>query len=58
MLVTYGFVPDKTGIDLAVEDEQFFIYLAENGWDGAIGEATDQFTPEETGSEASKDEAL
>lgn len=26
-----------TGVDLAVEDEQFFRYLSENGWSGDIG---------------------
>lgn len=38
MLVTYFFVPDKTGIDLAVEDALWLEYLAENGWEGEVGE--------------------
>ena len=33
MLLTYFFVPDMTGVDLSVEDEQFFKYLNENGWE-------------------------
>lgn len=48
MFLTYAFVPDKTGIDLAVEDEQFFGYLAESGWDGDIGEVEDSFPFEGT----------
>ena len=54
MFLTYAFVPDKTGIDLAVEDEQFFRYLAESGWEGDIGEDTASFPTEETRSGASK----
>lgn len=38
MLVTYFFVPDKTGIDLADEDEKWLAYLAANGWEGDVGE--------------------
>ncbi|KAF4623152.1 hypothetical protein D9613_001899 [Agrocybe pediades] len=38
IIVTYLFVPDMTGIDLAEEDEKFEKYLAENGWTGAVGE--------------------
>lgn len=38
VLVTYFFVPDKTGIDLADEDEKWLKYLADNGWEGDIGE--------------------
>ncbi|KAH9932180.1 major facilitator superfamily domain-containing protein [Fomitopsis serialis] len=34
ILITYVFVPDMTGVNLAVEDEKFFRYLAENGWQG------------------------
>ena len=58
MFLTYVFVPDKTGIDLAVEDEQFFRYLAESGWEGDIGEDTGSFPAEETLSGASKVEVL
>ncbi|PCH44783.1 MFS Git1p-like glycerophosphoinositol permease [Wolfiporia cocos MD-104 SS10] len=38
MLVTYFFVPDKRGLDLACEDEEFLKYLSENGWDGVVGD--------------------
>ncbi|KIM85338.1 hypothetical protein PILCRDRAFT_817340 [Piloderma croceum F 1598] len=42
ILVTYFFVPDMTGIDLADEDAKFMKYLAENGWEGEIGEEDDK----------------
>jgi MFS family permease len=38
ILVTYFFVPDMTGVDLADEDRKFMEYLAENGWTGDVGE--------------------
>ncbi|KAK7694881.1 hypothetical protein QCA50_002069 [Cerrena zonata] len=38
IIVTYFFVPDMTGVDLADEDRKFMEYLAENGWEGDIGE--------------------
>ncbi|KAF7966433.1 hypothetical protein HWV62_38392 [Athelia sp. TMB] len=38
ILVTYFFVPDLTGVDLAEEDAKFMQYLADNGWQGEIGE--------------------
>lgn len=38
ILVTYFFVPDMTGVDLADEDVKFMEYLAENGWVGEVGE--------------------
>ncbi|CAK7562322.1 MAG: Plasma membrane permease, mediates uptake of glycerophosphoinositol and glycerophosphocholine [Sporothrix epigloea] len=38
MLVTYFFVPDIKGEDLAVNDEKFRQYLLQNGWDGEMGE--------------------
>ncbi|KAI0694885.1 MFS Git1p-related glycerophosphoinositol permease [Cytidiella melzeri] len=38
ILVTYFFVPDMTGIDLADEDRNFTQYLRDNGWEGAVGE--------------------
>ncbi|PPQ64447.1 hypothetical protein CVT26_002154 [Gymnopilus dilepis] len=38
ILVTYFFVPDMTGVDLEDEDRKFMKYLAEQGWDGLIGE--------------------
>jgi hypothetical protein len=40
--VTYFFVPDMTGIDLADEDAKFMNYLAENGWQGEVGEDDDK----------------
>ncbi|KAI9572870.1 major facilitator superfamily domain-containing protein [Boletus coccyginus] len=42
VLVTYFFVPDMTGVDLADEDAKFLRYLAENGWEGEIGEDDDR----------------
>jgi len=41
MVVTYFFVPDMTGVDLADEDAKFLEYLAENGWHGDVGENSD-----------------
>jgi hypothetical protein len=38
VLVTYFFVPDMTGVDLAEEDAKFMAYLRENGWKGEVGE--------------------
>ncbi|KAF8167998.1 MFS Git1p-related glycerophosphoinositol permease [Crassisporium funariophilum] len=38
IIVTYFFVPDMTGVDLADEDAKFMKYLSENGWTGMIGE--------------------
>ncbi|CAK7214505.1 Plasma membrane permease, mediates uptake of glycerophosphoinositol and glycerophosphocholine [Sporothrix bragantina] len=38
MLVTYFFVPDIKGDDLAINDEKFRQYLLQNGWDGEMGE--------------------
>lgn len=37
-MVTYFFVPDMTGVDLADEDAKFMQYLVENGWSGEVGE--------------------
>ncbi|EGN96629.1 hypothetical protein SERLA73DRAFT_184737 [Serpula lacrymans var. lacrymans S7.3] len=42
VLVTYFFVPDMTGVDLAEEDAKFMQYLAENGWEGEVGEDDDK----------------
>lgn len=36
--MTYFFVSDMTGVDLADEDMKFMQYLAENGWTGEVGE--------------------
>ena len=38
ILVTYFFVPDMTGVDLADEDMAFVKYLAENEWEGEVGD--------------------
>ena len=37
VLVTYFFVPDMTGVDLADEDAAWLCYLLDNGWDGDVG---------------------
>lgn len=42
ILVTYFFVPDMTGVDLADEDEKFLRYLAENGWEGEVGDDSEE----------------
>ena len=41
ILVTYLFVPDMTGVDLAEEDARFIEYLERNGWEGTVGEDED-----------------
>ena len=38
VLVTFFFVPDLTGDDLAIEDEKFRAFLVTHGWDGEMGE--------------------
>jgi MFS family permease len=38
ILVTYFFVENLTGEDLAAKDARFRAYLVENGWDGVMGE--------------------
>ena len=48
ILVTYFFVPDMTGVDLADEDRKFMEYLAENGWEGEVGEEPDNEEDETT----------
>ncbi|KZT68333.1 MFS general substrate transporter [Daedalea quercina L-15889] len=59
MLLTYVFVPDMTGVDLTVEDEKFFSYLAENGWEGDIGEEdTDSLPIEDIDGSSIKDVTL
>lgn len=40
--MTYFFVPDMTGVDLADEDVKFMQYLADNGWEGVVGEDDDK----------------
>ncbi len=39
--MTYFFVPDMTGVDLADEDARFMEYLERNGWEGVVGEDED-----------------
>ena len=41
ILITYFFVPDLTGVDLAEEDAHFMEYLKRNGWEGVVGEDED-----------------
>ncbi|KII93547.1 hypothetical protein PLICRDRAFT_396161 [Plicaturopsis crispa FD-325 SS-3] len=41
IIVTYFFVPDMTGKDLADEDANFMAYLAAEGWEGLVGEGDD-----------------
>lgn len=36
--VTYFFVPNLQGEDLAIEDEKFRAYLVAHGWVGEMGE--------------------
>lgn len=38
VLVTYFFIPDISGADLAIEDEKFRAYLVAHGWDDEMGE--------------------
>ena len=38
ILVTFFFVKDVRGDDLANEDERFRVYLVKHGWDGEMGE--------------------
>ncbi|KAL5495197.1 GIT1 [Sanghuangporus weigelae] len=42
ILVTYFCVSDMTGVDLAEEDAAFMKYLADNGWEGEVGEDDDR----------------
>lgn len=44
-----------TGVDLADEDEKFLKYLAENGWQGDVGEDDEMvLTEEDNSSEVEK----
>lgn len=38
ILVTFIFIPNLTGDDLAIEDEKFRAYLVAHGWEGEMGE--------------------
>ncbi|KAG9314452.1 major facilitator superfamily domain-containing protein [Chiua virens] len=42
VVLTYFFVPDMTGVNLADEDAKFMEYLRENGWEGEVGEDDDK----------------
>jgi hypothetical protein len=53
VLITYFFVPDMTGVDLADEDAKFMRYLADNGWEGEVGEDDDKALLVTSGSYAS-----
>ena len=52
ILVTYFFVPDMTGVDLAVEDESFLKYLADNGWEGEVGDDEDGLVDDDSSSDS------
>lgn len=41
ILVTFFFVPNVNGEDLAINDERFRVYLVENGWEGEMGQKED-----------------
>lgn len=52
--MTYFFVPDMTGVDLADEDAKFMQYLADNGWEGVVGEDDDKELITECDSDSGK----
>ncbi|KAJ3529694.1 hypothetical protein NM688_g7819 [Phlebia brevispora] len=54
ILVTYFFVPDMTGVDLADEDRKFRDYLAENAWEGVVGEDYSVLADDSSDDEATK----
>lgn len=56
ILITYFCVPDMTGIDLADEDAKFLQYLADNGWEGHVGEDEGELVTVSTGSDEKLDE--
>jgi len=56
ILVTYFFVPDMTGVDLADEDRKFMEYLAENGWEGEVGEDESVAYSDDASSDSISDE--
>lgn len=39
-----------TGVDLADEDEKFLKYLAENGWEGEVGDDEDGLVEDDVSS--------
>lgn len=46
-MLTYFFVPEMTNIDFADEDEKFLLYLADNGWEGVVGDDDSAFSADE-----------
>ena len=61
--MTYFFVPNITGDDLADSDEKFRLYLVSKGWDGEMGEEdlkalADQGIPQEVVEEAKAEGVL
>ncbi|KAI0715275.1 MFS Git1p-like glycerophosphoinositol permease [Earliella scabrosa] len=56
ILVTYFFVPDMTGVDLAEEDEKFMKYLADHGWEGEVGDDSDGLIDDSSSSNSMVDE--
>ena len=58
MLLTYFFVPDMTGVDLSVEDEQFFKYLNENGWEPDVAANLNTLATKDTTGGNSENEVL
>jgi hypothetical protein len=54
ILVTYFFVPDLTGVDLADEDAKFMEYLVESGWEGKIGEDDEGLAANSHGRDSTK----
>lgn len=55
-MVTYFFVPDMTGVDLAEEDEKFMKYLADHGWEGEVGDDSDGLIDDSSSSNSMVDE--
>ncbi|KAF9819682.1 hypothetical protein IEO21_01947 [Rhodonia placenta] len=47
VVLTYFFVPEMTNIDFADEDEKFLLYLADNGWEGVVGDGDSAFSADE-----------
>ena len=46
-LVTYFFIPNVSGDDLAVADERFRLYLIEHGWEGSVGAEGSKTIPDQ-----------
>ncbi|KAG1833912.1 major facilitator superfamily domain-containing protein [Suillus variegatus] len=58
VLITYFCVPDMTGVDLADEDAKFMKYLADNGWEGEVGEDSEKAFADHHAAEAGSTERL